>query len=266
RSVQVMDSVSKPLETYLTPFGYQIYQYDRVSSTNNLAKEIARKSIKDHVVVIAETQTHGRGRLERTWISPHGGLWFSIILRPKISLKEALRLTFIMSSTVAETIKTTFGLETKVMWPNDILVEDRKICGILTEAITSKDSVEFVVIGVGLNANLDLDSFPENLRETVTTLKHELGYEADLKALVLSLLQTFEEKYKQLLQGRWTSLLKEWKNLASFLGGRVAVTSFDEVSRGEALDVGQDGALLIELDGGGVKRVIVGDVTVEVQL
>ena len=260
-----MDSVREPLETYLTPFGYQIYQYDSVSSTNNLAKEIARKSIEDHLVVIAETQTHGRGRLERKWISPKGGLWFSIILRPQISLKEALRLTFIMSSTVAETIKTMFGLETKVMWPNDILVEGRKICGILTEAITSKDSVEFVVIGVGLNANVDLDSFPENLLETVTTLKHELGYEIDLKALVSRLLQTFEKKYKQLLQGLWPSLLKEWKDFASFLGERVAVTSFDEVFRGEASDVGQDGALLIKLDGGGVKRVIAGDVTVEVQ-
>lgn len=260
-----MDSVREPLETYLTPFGYKIRKYGSVSSTNDLAKEIARNSIEDHVVVIAETQTHGRGRLEREWISPQGGLWFSVILRPQFSLKEALRLTFIMSSTIAETIRTMFGLETRIMWPNDILVEDRKICGILTEAITNKDSVGFVVIGVGLNANIDLDLFPENLRETVTTLKHELGHEVDLKTLVSSLLQTFEERYKQLVQGLWTSLLEEWKDFASFLGKKVTVTSFDEAFRGKALDVGQDCALLIKLDGGSVKRVIVGDVTVQVQ-
>ena len=265
-TVFTMNSSDEPLEVQLTPFGYRIYHYSEVHSTNKLAKKIARESIREGVVVLAETQTHGRGRLKRRWASPNGGLWFSMILRPKISPKETVRLTFIMSSTVAETIKTMFGVETKVKWPNDILIGNRKVCGILTEAVTTGDSVEFVVIGVGLNANIDLNSFPNNLKETATTLKHELGAEVDLKALMLNILQTFEEKHQQLLKGFWNSLLKEWKDLASFLGKRIVITSFDEAFTGEALDVDQDGALLVKLEGGDIKRVLAGDITVEAQL
>ncbi|NIO36689.1 biotin--[acetyl-CoA-carboxylase] ligase, partial [Candidatus Bathyarchaeota archaeon] len=155
--------------------GYKVYIYKSLSSTNKIAKEVAEKTDEEKIVILAETQTMGRGRLGRQWISPKGGLWLSVILRPQTSPKEALRLTFIMSSAVAKTIKTLFNLETSVKWPNDVLVNGKKISGILTEINTRESLVTFVIVGVGINVNIDLESFPSSLRATVTSLKHELG-------------------------------------------------------------------------------------------
>jgi len=242
--------------------GYKVYYYSSVSSTNDVAKEIAKKGGGEKIVVLAETQTSGKGRLGRSWISPKGGLWLSIVMRPRISPKEALKLTFITSSAVAKTIHQMFGLKTEVKWPNDVLVKDRKICGILTKASTRGSIVEFVVIGVGINANVDLKCFPSGLRGSVTSLKHELGYAVRRKALTNNLLQNFERRYNRLQQGRWSTLLQEWKGMAEFLGEQVEVTSFDEVIVGEAWDVDEAGGLIIRLDDGVLKKVVAGDVTV----
>lgn len=259
-------NIQEPLEIQHTVLGYKIYHYDNLSSTNDIAKEIAKKSNEEKLVVIAETQTRGKGRLRRQWISPKGGLWLSIILRPKISPKEALKLTFIMSSAVAKTIKTMFGLKTEVKWPNDVLVEGRKICGILTETSTKENIVEFVVVGVGINANIDPKSFPSSFQDTVTSLKHELGYKIRRRTLTKNLLQSFEHRYERLQKGLWSVLLQEWKSMATFLGEQVEVASFDEVLVGEAWDIDEDGALIIRLKGGVLKKVAAGDVTLRKQV
>lgn len=243
--------------------GYKIHIYRSVSSTNTVAKEVAKKTDEEKIVILAETQTMGRGRLGRQWISPKGGLWLSIILRPQTTPKEALRLTFIMSSAVAKTIKTLFNLKTSVKWPNDVLVNGKKISGILTETNTKESLVEFVIVGVGINVNIDLESFPSSLRATVTSLKHELGYKVKQKPLTETLLQNFENRYRRLQRGMWSALLQEWKNLADFLGKEVKVSNFDEVLSGEALDVDEDGALIIRFNDGLLKKVVAGDVTVK---
>lgn len=250
----------KPREIH-TLLGYKTLHYDEVSSTNNIAKEIAKKSSEERIVILAETQTRGKGRLERQWASPKGGIWLSIILRPQISPKEALKLTFITSSTVAKTIQQLFGLKAEIKWPNDVLVNDRKICGILTETETKENTIKFVVIGVGINANVDLNAFPRELQESATSLKRELGYEVERKTLVNTLLQNFEHRYIRLRRGMWSLLLQEWKSLATFLGKQVEVTSFDEAIVGKAWDVDKDGTLIIRLGNGVLKRVVVGDVT-----
>jgi len=255
----------KPREIH-TLLDYKIHYYDEVFSTNDIAKEVAKKSVEDRVVILAETQTRGKGRLERQWISPRGGIWLSIILRPQIGPKEALKITFITSSAVAKTIQQLFGLKAEVKWPNDVLVNGRKICGILTETETKENIVEFVVIGIGINANVDLDAFPRKLRETATSLKHELGYEVERKTLVNTLLQNFEHRYKGLKRGMWNSLLPEWKSLATFLGRKVEVTSFDEAFVGEAWDVDDGGALIVKLENGVLKRVVAGDVAIRKQV
>jgi len=253
----------EPREIQTTVLGYKIYRYENVQSTNDIAKEIAKKTSAEKIVILAETQTHGKGRLGRRWISPRGGVWLSITLRPRITPKEALKLTFITSSAVARTIKTMFGLKTEVKWPNDVLVNGRKICGILTETSTKDSVVEFVVVGVGINANIDLESFPINLQETVTTLKHELGYKIKRRALTRNFLQNFEHCYKHLHQGLWSTLLQEWKSMAAFLGEQVEVTSFDEVFEGEAWDINEDGSLIIRLKNGTLKKIVTGDLTLK---
>jgi BirA family biotin operon repressor/biotin-[acetyl-CoA-carboxylase] ligase len=253
----------KPHEIQNFPSNYKIYLYNNVYSTNEVAKEIAKKSSEEKIVVLADTQTCGKGRMGRRWISPKGGVWLSVILRPRITSKEALKLTFITSSAVAKTIETMFGLKAVVKWPNDVLVNGRKICGILTEISTRNSVVEFVVVGVGINANIDLESFPLSLQGTVTSLKNELGYRIKRRALTGNFLQNFEHRYRHLHHGLWSGLLKEWKSMATFLGEQVEVTSFDEFFVGEAWDIDEDGALIIRLKNGTLKKIITGDVTLK---
>lgn len=240
---------------------FEIYSYEEVSSTNDVAKEIAGDTSQEKMVIVAETQTFGKGRLGRRWISPLGGLWFSVILRPKILPEDATQLTFIMASTVAETISQMFGLKTEIKWPNDVLVEGRKICGILSETNTKKRDVEYVIVGVGINANVDLESFGCNLRDNATSLKFELGHKIKRKVFLRRLLESFDLRYQRLQRGQWRSLLQEWKKLASFLGKQVEVTSFDEISVGVAYDVDENGALKLKLENGATKKIMVGDVT-----
>jgi BirA family biotin operon repressor/biotin-[acetyl-CoA-carboxylase] ligase len=240
--------------------GYKIYQYNEVSSTNDVAKEIARRTQERKAVITAETQTHARGRHRRHWVSPRGGIWLSVLLRPRVTPEEATKLTFITATAVAGAIQNTLGLATEVKWPNDVLVNRRKLCGILTEASTRENAVEFVVVGVGINANIDLQSFPNSLHESVTTLKHELDHEINCETLANDFIQSFDQRYTRLQRGTWDALLQEWRGLAKFLGGKVVVTSFAETLVGKALDVDADGALIIELQDGMLKRVVAGDV------
>jgi BirA family biotin operon repressor/biotin-[acetyl-CoA-carboxylase] ligase len=250
-------------EVHYSSSNYKIYYYKDVSSTNDMAKQLARRSNDDRIVVLAETQTKGRGRLGRQWISPKGGLYFSIILRPGIQAKEALKLTFIAALTVAETITAMYGLKTEIKWPNDVLVNGKKLCGILTEASTEKNIIEFVVIGIGINVNIDLELFPTELKSTLTSLKHEVGSEIERAALITNLLQNFEQRYKLLQQGKWWGLLEQWKSLATFLGQQVQVTNPNEIIKGEAWDVDKDGTLIIKCDDGTLKKIIAGDVTLQ---
>ncbi|MDH5447812.1 MAG: biotin--[acetyl-CoA-carboxylase] ligase [Candidatus Bathyarchaeota archaeon] len=255
----------KPYKIQTTALGYKIYHYNNVYSTNDTAKEIAKKTSEERIVVLAEAQTRGKGRLGRRWISPKGGVWLSIILRPRITPIEALKLTFITSSAVAKTIKTMFGLMTEVKWPNDVLVNGRKICGILTETSSKRKSVESMVVGVGINANIDLECFSPSLRDAVTSLQYELGHKIKRKALTRNLLRNFEHRYKCLQRGLWNALLQEWKSMATFLGEQVQITSFDDVLAGEAWDIDEDGALVIRLENGTLEKVVVGDLTLRKQ-
>ncbi len=152
-------------------------------------------------------------------------------------------------------------MNAEVKWPNDVLVRSRKISGILTETSTRGGIVQFVIIGVGINANIDLLTFPRNLRNRVTSLKHELGHTVDFDGFMESLLGSFENDYKRFHQGEWHSLLAEWKALATFFGKRVRITSFGETTVCEALDVGTDGALQIRLNDGTLREIVAGDLT-----
>ena len=177
--------------------GQEIYSFTEVTSTNDMAKELAIKGAKEGTMVIAETQSRGRGRLGRKWVSPEGGIWFSLILRPKVDPEDALKLTLMAAAVVAKVISDMFKLEAEVKWPNDVIINGKKVCGILTEMSTKGGLVDFVVIGVGINANIDLDSFPKHLRKFLTSLKEELRENIDRKRFLCALLEKFEQCYKR---------------------------------------------------------------------
>lgn len=246
--------------------GQEIHHFTEVTSTNDVAKKLAARGADEGTVVISEVQTLGRGRLGREWASPKGGIWFSIILRPEVHPKDASKLTFVASVAVARVIREMFDLEAEIKWPNDVLIGGKKVCGILTETSTKDDVVDFVVVGVGINANVSLESFPQNLRKSLTTLKEELKEEIKQEEFLRALLEELERYYKMFLRKKFDLILEEWKNLAGFLGQHVKVLSFDEKISGWAVDVDQSGALIIKLRNGTVKKVMSGDVTIQKSL
>ncbi len=243
--------------------GQEINHFAEVTSTNDVAKELARKGAKEGTVVISETQTLGRGRLGRVWVSPQGGMWFSIVLRPRVTPKEASKLTFVAAVAVAQAIREVFGLDAEIKWPNDVLIGGKKVCGILIETSTKDGVVDFVVVGIGINANVSLDSFPESLRNPPTSLKEERMIEIEREGFLRALLEDVERYYTILVRDDFDLILEKWRRLASFLGKYVEVVSFDEKIRGRAVDVDSDGALIVKLTDGRIKKVMTGDVIVE---
>jgi BirA family transcriptional regulator, biotin operon repressor / biotin---[acetyl-CoA-carboxylase] ligase len=236
-----------------------------VDSTNMWAKELARLGAEEGTVAVAETQTSGRGRLSREWFSPRGGLWFSVILRPQLRITEALKLMFVAGLVVAETLHETYGLHVETKWPNDVLVNGKKICGILTEMSTTGEVVTFIVVGIGINANIVVKKdLPTEVGKSATSLENELGHKVLLGELLRKVLEAFETEYGLFVSGQYSSLLDKWKSYAKFLGRMVRVTDENESFAGLALDVDHDGALMMKREDGTIERILAGDVSVQV--
>jgi len=243
-------------------FGRNILFLREVGSTNDLAKELAGYGAVEGTVVVAETQISGRGRLDREWISPKGGLWFSVILRPELKPAEAVVLVFVAGLAVAEVLRELYGLRVETKWPNDVLVNGRKVCGILTEMNTTGEKVNYAMVGVGVNVNFDVAKvFPEELRKVATSLENMLGRKVRLEELFRALLEKLENIYGLFLEKGFGPVLGKWKTYAGFLGCQVEVASGTEKWVGLALDVENDGALVMRLEDGTVKHVFVGDAT-----
>jgi len=170
-----------------------------------------------------------------------------------------------MSVAVAKTINKLFDLKAEIKWPNDVLIKGKKVCGILTETHTKGESLNFAVVGVGINANFSLKDFPADLRGASTTLKEELKNEIDCERFLRSLLEETEYYYNMFNQGKFKAILTEWKHLSKFLGSYVEVTSFEEKVEGWATDIDENGALIIQLKDQTTRKIFSGDVTIRKQ-
>lgn len=254
-----LSKVKDGLQTQI--LGHPFLYFRELNSTSDMAKELAIRGAGEGTVIIAETQTKGRGRLKREWLSPVGGLWLSIILRPRTEPKHASKLTLMVSVAVAKTIIKLFRLKTEIKWPNDILIEGKKVCGILTEAKTEGKTLDFVVVGIGINANFNANALPPSLRDSSTTLKDELNKEFKGETLLCALLQEIESYYHLFTNGKFGTILNEWRGLASLLGSCVEVTSHGEKIEGKAIDIDENGALMVKLKDQSICRVISGDLT-----
>lgn len=255
-----LEKIRDGLETKF--MGQKIFYSEEAASTNDLAKELAEKGVREGAVVIAETQTHGKGRLGRRWISPRGGIWFSVILRPAVDPKDAPKIVFMAAVAIAKTIRKMLGLTAKTKWPNDVLVHNKKVCGLLAETSISDDNINFVVLGIGINANVDTNAFPKELTGSLTSLKQEAKREIPREEFLQVLLKEMEHYYNDFTRGRFARILEEWKSLTDMIGKDVEVVSFDERFEGEAIDVDQDGALMVKLEDGSVKRVFSADASI----
>lgn len=241
-------------------FGRRVFFGRKVKSTSDWAKKLAKMGAQEGTVTVAETQTLGRGRLGRDWFSPRGGLWFSIILRPKQKASEASKLVFVASLAVAEVLHEKYGLRTETKWPNDVLVDGKKICGILAEMNTKGERVDCVIVGIGVNANFHAnDVLPELVKTHATSIEKEFGKKIRLEILLKELLEKIETIYDRYLEDGFAPLIEHWKTYAGFLGRAVVIADQEERLKGLALDVDVDGALILKLKDGTRRQILVGD-------
>ncbi len=237
--------------------GRGIYYFDEVNSTNEKAIELADNA-EEGTVVIAEKQKKGIGRFGREWISPEGGVYVSVILKPKISPINAPTITLIAGIAVAKVIRK-LGLDAKIKWPNDVLIHGKKVCGILTNVITRDDKVDYIVVGIGINANVDICTFPKELQESANSLKEEFKKEVSTENIIKDLLYEIEINYRIFKEGKFALLLNEWRGLSDTIGKRVKITTRTEVIEGDVVGVNRDGMLIIEHEDGSLKNIIPGE-------
>ena len=243
----------------LLPFEFpgleqKIHYFSEIGSTMDAARELAKKGAGEGTIVLAEAQTHGRGRLGREWLSPKGGIYFTLILRPKISPANAPRINLMASVAVAVTIRKLFGLDAGLKWPNDVLIEGKKVCGILAEMDAETDVLNFVNLGIGINANTSIPRF----EKTATSLKHATGKDISRKELLGALLLEIEHRQASLMEA---TLLEEWRKLSVTLDKDVRIVAPGEVIVGRAIDVDTTGALIIRQRNGSLKKAVAGDCT-----
>lgn len=238
----------------------KIYHYTSIGSTNDEAKKLAQMGAPHGTLVIAEEQTGGRGRLGRKWVSAPGqGIWLSIILRPSLEPSEAPRITMACAVAAAKAIRQEVGVNCLIKWPNDLLIDGKKVAGILTEMSADMDKIHYVVTGIGMNVNNA--EFPPDIEKTATSLKLASGEEVERLKILTQFLSQFEEIYRSLESGEFEAILGEWRQLSCNLGKRVRIIGRNFELEGTALDVDGDGALLIKTDEGQVERVLSGDVS-----
>lgn len=246
------------VENLRTKFiGQNILYYPVTSSTMDMAKQAIRDSAEEGTIVIADHQTAGRGRLGRTWLSPpDSSILLSIILFP--GLEQLPRLTMVACLAVARSIEKVTGLEPVIKWPNDVLIDGKKVSGVLIESDVHGDTVNFAIVGIALNVNLDPSSIPE-ISDTATSLKQVLGREVSRLQVLESLLGEFEQLYQALRRGE--PIDKEWRRRLETLGKEVAVRCGGEVKEGYAESVDDEGNLLLRRPDGSLLTIAAGDVT-----
>jgi BirA family transcriptional regulator, biotin operon repressor / biotin---[acetyl-CoA-carboxylase] ligase len=236
----------------------KIYSYKETASTNDTAYNLAINGEKEGSVVIAESQTAGRGRMGRKWASPKSkGAYLSVILRPEILPKEISCITLISALSVAKAVREMTNLPAFIKWPNDVLIDSQKICGILTEMSAEADKINFVIIGIGVNINTKKDLLPKG----ATSIAEESGQEISRIEVVRSIFKNLDKYYKLFNAGRIEDIIKEYKEFSNFLGTRLQVTHHDSKIEGYAIDVDKDGALILRMDSGLNEKVMAGDVT-----
>jgi BirA family biotin operon repressor/biotin-[acetyl-CoA-carboxylase] ligase len=249
---RLIDSPDIPFPWEFSDHDYNLLYYPEVSSTMDTAKELARKDCPDFTVVVAGRQTRGRVRLKRQWLSDDGGLYFTLVLRPDIPVLLSSRVNFLASLTLARVLRELFQIDAAVKWPNDILVDGHKISGMLSELEAETDRVLFISIGMGINVNND----PSGVEPGASSLKKITGREISKKMLLARFLAEFEERIKR---ADFENVISEWKRYTVTLNRRVKIVTHKEVSEGLAVDVEQDGALILELADGTRKKIVYGD-------
>lgn len=236
--------------------GKKVYSYKTIGSTNDRAYQLAEEGAEEGTVIVAEEQSKGKGRMGRSWSSPRGGIYLSLVLRPKLMPTEVSKLTLVVAVSVAQTIRSATGLQCLIKWPNDILIGKHKVCGILTELKAEQDLAIFVILGIGINVNTKTSLLPKN----ATSIAKELGKNFSKIDLTKMLLKNIELHYLLFKENKFKNIIDEWKDLSAILGRRVKIIDKAHTVEGQAIDIDDGGALVVRLDSGFNERILAGDV------
>ncbi|WP_159420541.1 biotin--[acetyl-CoA-carboxylase] ligase [Candidatus Kryptobacter tengchongensis] len=253
-------SISTNLNTKI--FGKRIFFFKSIKSTMDYAKKIAERDEPEGTVIIADYQSHGRGRFGRIWKSEPGkNILMSIILRPTIPLEKFSILPFLFSVSVAEAIEKNTNLKITTKWPNDLLINNRKFCGILMEASITADKGDFVILGIGINVNQS--EFPKEIQDYATSLYLSTGKVYDRAELTKDILRQIEVDYEKLNKDRdFKSVIERWKKRCTMLGQKITVIQSGKTITGKAIDIDETGFLLLEDETSKIIKLSSGDVTV----
>ncbi len=244
--------------------GRDIRVFQETGSTNDVVEKLARDGVKEGVAVFAESQTKGRGRLGRKWISPPGkGLWFSVLLRPDLQPQAATQLTVAAATALTRAIREQTNLTPKIKWPNDILIGGKKVAGVLTELGAELDHIKYIILGIGVDVNLDAADLPEELRDVATSLKIETGHSVSRAELAAAILRELDKDYERICNRQFSKVSEEWESQCATLSHNVSIKVGERTIRGQAEALDEDGALLVRTEHGRLERVIGGDVTLE---
>ncbi|CAH0345521.1 biotin--[acetyl-CoA-carboxylase] ligase [Bacillus sp. CECT 9360] len=242
-------------------FGKSVHYEDSVDSTQKIAHRLAGDGAVEGTLVVAEEQTFGKGRLSRSWHSPkYSGIWMSLILKPNIPFQQAPQLTLLAAVAVAKGIEETIDLMPGIKWPNDILIHDKKVTGILTELQAEADRIHSVIIGIGINVNQTIDDFPEELRQKASSLSIESGETISRAKLIQNILATMEKLYQLYLDKGFAPIKILWESYAVSLGKEIKASTLTETIFGKALGITDDGVLLLEDDNGKIHSIYSADI------
>lgn len=268
---QIQNLISDGYDIQTTPKGYclttlpdtlfpwefpsrenQIHYFRELPSTMSVAGDLARKNCPSLTVVVADRQSKGRGRLSRQWVSESGGLYFTVVTRPEIAPRDAFRVNFAAATTLADVLRNEFKIHAGVKWPNDILVDGRKICGMLSEMSAEGERISYVNIGIGINVN----NPPPETTPSAVSMRQLTGRDVRRKSVLAAFLETFERRLDADSLG---SVIAEWKKRNTTLGKTVSIVTVREQFSGLATDVDEDGALIITLADGSCRKILYGD-------
>jgi BirA family biotin operon repressor/biotin-[acetyl-CoA-carboxylase] ligase len=239
------------------------FYYREIDSTNNRARILASEGYPEGTVVVAEMQTAGRGRRGRSWYSPpHQGVYVSVILRPVLPLKEISRVTLLTAVAVVETLETVLQMEPHIKWPNDILINNRKIAGILSEAVTDTDGIEYIVVGIGININNSPREFPGDFRIEATSALAEYDRPGSRVQVLQGLLGNLERRYQEVVAGNFTPILARVKSLSMVIGQDVRLDTVNGFIVGQAVDIDASGFLLVRDQQGILHTILSGEISI----
>lgn len=252
--------VHKKLKTQF--IGKKMRYFGSTPSTIGVGKTLCSNSDvqKMHgMVIIAEEQTGGVGRMGRAWISPSGGIWITIVLKPHIPIDHVFMITMAGSVAVARAIRKEFDLGALIKWPNDIFIGNKKVAGLHLELAAEADTVHHCLLSMGIDVNVNLSQFSPVLQNEITSISAEIGHDIDRASFLARILKEFENHYQLIESGEYDAIIREWKSLSCTLEHRVDIRTLKNSFSGEAVDIDEFGALIIRKDNGKLERVIAGD-------